>query len=70
MVPKLINGNFAFGAFPIERTRNQYLFRVVTNEIRQDGMASTPDPIPAHHWQTCFAMRRERSQEDFHAKME
>ena len=61
MIPKLIPRNFAFGAFAIERTRNQYLFRVVANKTRQNRMAPTPDPIPTHHWQTHIGVQHKRT---------
>ena len=49
IVPKLVARDLTFRAFSVIRTSHQDLFRVVANEIGQNGMAPAPGPIPTHH---------------------
>jgi hypothetical protein len=56
IVPKSITRDFAFGTFTIVSAYHQSLFRVITDEISQNRMATVPDPIPAQHWYSYFAM--------------
>jgi hypothetical protein len=67
---KLARGNSAFGAASAVCAGYERLLRVVTNKDSENWMASTPDTIAAHHWNSCFAIGANWGQNSAHTRME